>query len=312
MDSSTSQEMPRNLSLTSFMKRRVKPFLLKAGLGRVVLIPVRLGMALGYCTPQLKRTVMWAISSREATNFTFEITQDNYEYLAHTISAITGVSYSATLGYLDELQGDDALKRHVIDATRKSRMRHSADERCAFGRRLGWYAFVRILKPHVVVETGVDKGLGSVTLCSALMRNAAEGFPGRYFGTDKDPDAGFLLTEPYSSVGEILYGDSIQSLQSIPEIDVFINDSDHSADYERREYEVVAPKLGAHGLILGDNSHCTDVLARFSAEHGRQFIFFREQPKDHWYPGAGIGISFMRSTLGASDREATIGAPAAI
>jgi hypothetical protein len=304
--------MPHNGSLASFLKKKIRPFLLKANLGRVVLIPVRLNMALRYYTPQLKRTVTWAVSSREVTNFTFEITQENCEYLAHTISAITGVAYSSAMAYVDELQGDDVLKRHVIEATSKSGMRHCADERCAFGRRLGWYAFVRILKPHVVVETGVDKGLGAVTLCAALMRNAAEGFPGRYFGTDKDPDAGFLLTEPYSSVGEILYGDSIQSLQSIPEIDVFINDSDHSAEYERREYELVAPKLGSNGLILGDNSHCTDVLARFSAERGRQFIFFREQPKDHWYPGAGIGISFMRNTLSASSRVSEISAPAIV
>jgi hypothetical protein len=304
--------MPHNGSLTSFLKKKVRPFLLKANLGRVVLIPVRLSMALGYYTPQLKRTVTWAISSREATNFTFEITQENCEYLAHTISAITGVSYSSVMGYISELQGDDVLKRHVIEATRKSRMRYCADERCAFGRRLGWYAFVRILKPHVVVETGVDKGLGAVTLCAALTRNRAEGFPGRYFGTDKDPDAGFLLTQPYSSVGEILYGDSIQSLRSIPEIDVFINDSDHSAEYERREYEVVAPKLSANGLILGDNSHCTDVLAKFSAERGRQFIFFREQPKDHWYPCAGIGISFTRNMLGASNRASAVGTSAAV
>jgi hypothetical protein len=86
----------------------------------------------------------------------------------------------------------------------------------AFGVTSGWYAFVRILS-RVVVETGVDKGLGSVLLCAALMRNRAEGFPGQYLGTDINPDAGFLLAEPYNGVGGILYGDSIQSLQSIPE-----------------------------------------------------------------------------------------------
>lgn len=290
--------------LTSLLKEKAKPFVLKSGVSRFALVPIRLSTALGYFTPQLKRVLTWSLSSRETANFTFDLTRENCEYLAHTISAITGVPYSEAMGYLDELQGDDALKRHVIEGTRKGPMRHCADERCAFGRRLGWYAFVRILKPRVVVETGVDKGLGAVTLCAALMRNAAEGFAGRYFGTDKDPDAGFLLTEPYNRVGEILYGDSIQSLRSIPEIDIFINDSDHSAEYERREYDIVAPKLGSNGLILGDNSHCTDVLAKFSAERGRQFIFFHEQPKDHWYPGAGIGISFVRNTLYASDRVA--------
>jgi hypothetical protein len=112
-----------------------------------------------------------------------------------------------------------------------------------------------------------------------------------------------LLTEPYNKVGSILYGDSIQSLRSIREIDIFINDSDHSADYERREYETIAPKLPLGGLILGDNSHCTNALAAFSEILGRQFIFFREQPKDHWHPGAGIGISFVRQKHASSQHR---------
>jgi hypothetical protein len=292
----------RRLPMPS-VKESARGFFLKTRFGRLALAPLRLRTALGYYAPQIKRTILWTISSREVSNFTYEITRENREYLAHTISTITGAPYSTTLGYLDELESDDALKRHVIETTRKSSMRHCADERCAFGRRFGWYALVRILKPRVVVETGVDKGLGAVTLCAALIRNSAEGFPGRYFGTDKDPDAGFLLTEPYNSVGEILFGDSLESLGSIPKIDIFINDSDHFAAYERREYELAATKLKRAGLILGDNSHCTDVLARFSAERGRQFLFFREQPKDHWYPSAGVGISFVAGALRASSRQ---------
>jgi hypothetical protein len=280
-------------SPTHTLRKKLRPFLLKTGLGRVVLIPVRLRMALGSCTPRLGRAISWALSSRELYNFTYEITPENREYLAHTVSVVTGVPHSRAMSYILELEEDEAIRRHVVEGIRQSSARYSADARCAFGRRLGWYAFVRILKPRVVVETGVEKGLGAVALCAALLRNEAEGFYGNYFGTDINSEAGFLLSEPYSRVGRILYGDSIQSLQSIPAIDIFVNDSDHSADYERREYEVVAPKLGIDGgLILGDNCHCNNVLARFSAERGRQFIFFHEQPRDHWYAGAGIGISF--------------------
>jgi hypothetical protein len=94
-------------------------------------------------------------------------------------------------------------------------------------------------------------------------------------------------------MGKILYGDSITSLKTLSEpVDLFINDSDHSADYEAREYEVIAPLLSKTALILGDNSHVTDKLARFSRQQGRHFLMFHERPKDHWYPGAGIGISF--------------------
>jgi len=78
-----------------------------------------------------------------------------------------------------------------------------------------------------------------------------------------------------------------------------VNDSDHSAQYERQEYETIASRLASAGLILGDNCHCNDVLADFSTTRGRQFVFFREEPRDHWYPGGGIGISFVRESFPA-------------
>ncbi|MGH8488547.1 MAG: class I SAM-dependent methyltransferase [Gammaproteobacteria bacterium] len=86
-----------------------------------------------------------------------------------------------------------------------------------------------------MVETGVDKGLGSCVL-AALLRHAAEGFPGRYYGTDINPAAGGLFCGEYARTGRILYGDSVRSLAQLDEpIDFFINDSDHSADYEALE-----------------------------------------------------------------------------
>ena len=286
-------------------KKMVRRFLLQTPVGGILLMPFRFATALRHYAPKLKYIPGWTLSSRETTNFTYEITVKNQEYLAHTISVVTGVAYSTAAGYLREIQEDENVKRHVVERVRKGPKRSVSDETCAFGRRVGWYALVRILKPRVVVETGVDKGLGSVLLCAALMRNQAEGFPGQYFGTDINPDAGFLLAEPYNSVGRILYGDSIQSLQSIPRIDLFVNDSDHSSDYERREYETIASKLTNRGLILGDNCHCNDVLADFSAMRGRQFVFFREEPRDHWYPGGGIGISFVRDFFPTQRPSAT-------
>jgi hypothetical protein len=291
------------------LDNRAKRFLVQTPLGRVLLIPFRFATAFGHHAPKLRHILRWTLSSRETTNFTYEITAKNREYLVHTVSVVTGAPFSVAAGYICEIQDDESVRRHVIDRVRKGPRRNASDETCAFGRRVGWYAFARILKPRVVVETGVDKGLGSVVLCAALMRNRAEGFPGRYFGTDINPDAGFLLAEPYDSVGRILYGDSIQSLQSIPSIDLFVNDSDHSSEYERREYETIAPKLRDDGVILGDNCHCNDVLADFSAKRERQFVFFREEPKDHWYPGGGMGISFIRDSF--SNKEISTGPLAA-
>ncbi len=167
-----------------------------------------------------------------------------------------------------------------------------------FGRRTGWYALVRALKPRVVVETGVEKGLGAMVLCAALLRNAKGGHLGRYYGTDIDPSAGLLLCEPYRSMGKILYGNSIESLQALaPTVDLFINDSDHSPEYEAREYRTIAPKLSERAIIIGDNAHITDELLKFSRETSRRFLFFREEPANHWYLGAGMGLSFPTALL---------------
>ena len=295
------------------LDNRAKRFLVQNPLGRILLMPFRFATAFGHHAPKLKHILSWTLLSRETTNFTYEITNKNQEYLAHTVSVVTGVPFSVAAGYIREIQDDENIRRHVIDRVRKGPKRSASDETCAFGRRVGWYAFARILKPRVVVETGVDKGLGSVVLCAALMRNQAEGFPGQYFGTDINPDAGFLLAEPYNSVGRRSFTAIRFSLcKPFPSIDLFVNDSDHSSEYERREYETIASKLSEDGLILGDNCHCNDVLADFSAKRGRQFVFFREEPKNHWYPGGGIGISFKRDSFPSkelSNRKFASGEP---
>jgi hypothetical protein len=50
--------------------------------------------------------------------------------------------------------------------------------------------------------------------CTANL-NGLEGYPGRYYGTDIQPGAGYLFDGKYAEAGEILFGDSIQSLEQI-------------------------------------------------------------------------------------------------
>ncbi|GAB3573348.1 class I SAM-dependent methyltransferase [Spirosoma luteolum] len=236
----------------------------------------------------------WSVDSREDTNYTYALTDDSLLYLAHTVAVVAGVSPQTVMTYIREAQTDTVLRDYVLEKTRTSSYRRVADLRVEFGRRLGWYALTRILKPGVVIETGVDKGLGAVLLCSALLRNRAEGAPGRYYGTDIAPKAGYLLDGVYREVGEVLYGDSITSLRAFAQpIDLFINDSDHSATYELEEYKVVLPKLTPKGVLLSDNAHIAASLAQLSLDTGRRFVYYPEVPKDHWYPGAGIGFSFQ-------------------
>jgi predicted O-methyltransferase YrrM len=235
----------------------------------------------------------WMLESRETSNFTYDLAARNEAYLVELLAVATGRPRSELAEYIREIHEDEALRQSVIAQVIARGRWGGYDPTARFGRRVGWYALVRTLKPRVVIETGIEKGLGAMVLCAALLRNAREEKPGHYYGTDIDPCAGLLLCEPYRSVATILYGDSVETLRALDvSIDLFINDSDHSAGYEALEYSTIASKLSERAVIVGDNAHVTDELLKFSQQTGRRFLFFREEPENHWYLGAGIGLSF--------------------
>jgi hypothetical protein len=253
----------------------------------------RLRLAVSHYEERLQQIEKWVLASRETSNFTYDIGDSNKATLASLISLITRTQYETVWRYMMELDQDQQIRKIVVDRAMSDTFMDIHDPTCFFGRRIGWYAVARIVKPKVIIETGVDKGLGSIVLCAALLRNELEGFPGRYFGTDIMPQAGYLLTEPYVRLGTILYGDSIESLSRFHDsVDLFINDSDHSAAYEVSEYKTIEAKLSRQAIVLGDNGP-RNIFA-WSQAAGRSFAFFKEMPKDHWYPGAGIAFSFPR------------------
>ncbi|MCP9754331.1 class I SAM-dependent methyltransferase [Lacihabitans sp. CCS-44] len=272
------------------MKKKILRFLKKIWFLNFVR---RMWAASNYFNYRYFQIFKWGLNSNEDTNFTYDITSDNRKVLIHTISAITNTEYNLVEKYIEEIENDQYLVEIISQAIENSDFKHVADKKVKLGRRIGWYAFIRILRPKVVIETGVDKGLGSLVICSALLKNKEDGFEGKYYGTDINPDAGYFLQGKFKTVGSIIYGDSITSLKSLNEtIDLFINDSDHSANYEFEEYMTIANKLSKGAIILGDNSHCTSKLADFSLISNRKFLFYQEIPKDHWYVGSGIGISY--------------------
>lgn len=257
----------------------------------------RFAFARSHYASRMRLIRRWALQRTELDNFYYDLTELNRVELASTVALVCGVDPEVPSRLIDELRRDAFLRTHVQSLWAKEVS--MKDAQVAFGRRMGWYAFVRILKPRLVVETGVHQGVGSCVVASALLRNAEEGSPGRYLGTDINPHAGILFRGAFATTGDILYGDSIESLRTIDQpIDVFINDSDHSAEYEAREYETVAGRLSEASLVLGDNSHVTSKLQEFAWGQRRPYLFFAERPEGHWYPGGGIGISPSRVPLG--------------
>lgn len=268
--------------------------LARSRLAPVAAFPKRAARVARHDARVVGTSVRWLFTSREHTNYTYDLTALNRDHLAWFVAQVCDVPVSVVRDWFTELESDDALRAQIEAATAASPRRGLADQAVRYGRRLGWYAMVRARRPAHVVETGTDKGLGTCVFAAALLRNAADGHPGRVTSIDINPEAGYLArSEPWATVVDQLVGDSIAAIRSLARpVDVFLHDSDHSAAHERAELEAVADRLGPGALLLTDNATHTRVLPTYAERTGRRFLAFTERPARHWFAGEGIGAAW--------------------
>ena len=266
---------------------KIRAKILESKFLTIIVFPYRIRLIVVHLYKASRKSLIWIFKSKEFANFTYDLSPRNKLYLGWFISNICQTSVSEILNYFDELETNSELKSFIFERLQSHRRGNEIDNMAYFGRRIGWYALVRVLKPNVVVETGTEKGLGSIVIAEALIKNGN----GQLFTIDIEPTSGLLIGDRYKGIITQITGDSIESLSAINHIDFFIHDSDHSAVHEGREFSVVETNLSEIAVILSDNSHITDELAKWSLRIGRKFFYFAEEPIDHWYPGAGIGIS---------------------
>lgn len=135
------------------------------------------------------------------------------------------------------------------------------------------YYLVRWLKPRVVVETGVDRGLSSAFILSAIRDNSQ----GRLFSIDLptasyfEPSArtpttsnvgnktypGYVIPETLKSAWSLRLGDSRTALpgllNELGTIDMFLHDSEHTYDLMRGEYAQAIGHLLPGGILASDD-----------------------------------------------------------
>ena len=257
-------------------------------LARAAAMPERIRAVARANMSQVSASARWLAQSHEHTNFTYDLSALNQEHLAWWVATVSNHDVAAARRALQELREDVRLADHVREATQRSKRAGLYDKEARFGRRLGWYALVRLTRPRLVVETGTDKGLGSLALARALQRNGQ----GRLVTIDINPDAGQLL-HGFPGPWELRIGDSLQILRDLDEpVDMFIHDSLHSREHEASELGAIESRLAEGSIALSDNSHVTDVLPTWAEAHQQRFLFFAEKPRDHWYPGGGIGAAW--------------------
>ena len=253
----------------------------------LLVFPYSCRLIVRHLARNFKKSIPWLFRSKEFANFTYDLTAANKEYLAWFVAEICCISVKEGHGYFHvpetNSQPDACIKTGLANHRRANELYGKAFS----SRRNGWNAIFRGKKPSVVVGTGTEKALGPLVLAEALLKNGL----GHLTTVDMETTSGLLIGKEYGGVIKRAIDDSLSAISRLDRIDLFIHDSDHSAEHEARDFDLLSTRLSYGGIVLSDNSHVTTELAEWSFRHSRRFIYFAEQPLNHWYPGAGIGVS---------------------
>jgi hypothetical protein len=238
------------------------------------------------------RNLRYVLSDPEPANYTYELS--NEDVLVTWTAEVGGCERDRAQRLISEAREDAELHDRLTRATAGHWWWTKPAPR--FGRRLAWYALVRLLAPELVVETGVHDGLGSLLLLRALERNRDEraGPPPKLVSFDINPTAGWLVGQ--HPLWELRLESSRDGLEAVlargPQLGLFVHDSLHTYEHERWELETAVAKLAPNGVLISDNAHGTSALSDTCEEHGRRFLRFYERSCDHFYPGGAMGAGY--------------------
>lgn len=156
------------------------------------------------------------------------------------------------------------------------------------------YVLVRLVKPEVIVETGVFDGISSAVILQALEDNGTgnlisidlpatttiDGSTHRMKETSlpEGMKPGWVIPDYLRARHELILGDSKILLPEVfkerPNIDVFLHDSMHTYEYQKFEYETAWPKIKEGGWLLSDDVLWTPAFHEFSKKVDRSYKIY--------------------------------------
>lgn len=219
------------------------------------------------------------------------------------LRALTGAPAAEIRSLLAEVGPTSSLVRHLEECERLYRAEmESPYATGSYGPHSRFlYALVRILRPEVVVETGVSSGGLSAYILAALERSARGrlvsidlpfwGEPGLDLrpvvpGTSIElwaasplppgREPGWMISDDLRHRWDLRLGDAREFLPGVLEelgpVDLFFHDSLHTRDHMLFEFETVWPYLVRGGVLVSDDVFRRhDALPAFAASAGVPF-----------------------------------------
>jgi hypothetical protein len=233
---------------------------------------------------------------KEISNFTYEI--KNEKEIIDIIKVITNENENKIKEILNEVSFDNLIFKNFFTKQFYEYYDKYKFGYKIFGRRLLWYGLIRILKPSDVIESGIDKGLGSALISYAQHINSEEQHNKyNYIGIDLKIKSNIFFNElnNYYKNYNIYYQDSHEFIKKIQSQHfskiIYISDAKHDYNFELNEFCMIKNLLKNNSVIISDTN--SGALRDFSIKNEKYLITFHEKTINHWYSGANCTVSYF-------------------
>jgi|GEM_PF-1383211 len=141
---------------------------------------------------------------------------------------------------------------------------------------------VSLLRPELVIETGVAAGASTVQILSGLEANGL----GRLVSIDVTPDVGQLVPKSLRTRWQLTVLPHRHKRQALSQViasnrgfQLFVHDSDHSEGWQRFEYELALAYAGPRAMICSDDVEASPAFLDFCRAQGLRPVLLLDGQK---------------------------------
>lgn len=179
-----------------------------------------------------------------------------------------------------KFQGYESQKNNLYESLTKAqdvvkkRKNYIAPENWNAGTNLATFLFDYVVnnKPKVILETGVANGITTRIIQAADVLNETQ-----FHSIDINPNCAAVNSDSKNWTFHHLKGSNLKIalqkiVKTVPQVDLWIHDSDHSYLWQTFEYKLALEKLNPGGLLVSDDVDFTKSWGELSKSKEIQFI----------------------------------------